>query len=106
SMRETVMPLFLTSTLGIGPARIGLLFGIGAVASTMLHPVYGRMVNRWGGRRLTMIGLALVACNLPLLSRSWSYQSAIVFYVLSAATVALVITPSLAFMAEATSSAG
>jgi DHA1 family solute carrier family 18 vesicular amine transporter 1/2 len=106
SMLEPVLPLFLTTSLGVGPARIGLLFGIGAVFSTILHPIYGRLVNRWGGRRLTMIGLVLVACTLPLLSLAWSYQSAIVFYVLTASTVALVITPSLAFMAEATSGAG
>jgi MFS transporter, DHA1 family, solute carrier family 18 (vesicular amine transporter), member 1/2 len=48
----------------------------------------------------------LVACLLPLLSLTWNYQSAIAFYVLSGSCVSLVITPSLAFMAEATSSAG
>jgi DHA1 family solute carrier family 18 vesicular amine transporter 1/2 len=105
-MLEPVLPLFLSATLGIGPARIGSIFGIGAVASTLLHPVYGQLVNRLGGRRLTMIGLVLVACVLPLLSFTWSFRSAIAFFVLSSATVALVITPSLAFMAEATSSAG
>ena len=103
SMLEPVLPLFLSATLGIGPARIGLIFGLGAVISTVLHPIYGRLVDRWGGRRLTMIGLVLVACTLPILSRTWSYESAIVFYALEAATVALVITPSLAYMAEATS---
>ena len=106
SMLEPVLPLFLSTTLGIGPARIGLVFGCGAVASTILHPLYGRLVNRAGGRRLTMLGLVLVACVLPLLSRIWSFQSAIAFYVLGAATVALVITPSLAYMAEAVSTAG
>jgi DHA1 family solute carrier family 18 vesicular amine transporter 1/2 len=106
SMLEPVLPLFLSTTLGIGPARIGLIFGCGAVASTILHPVYGRLVNRFGGRRLTMLGLMLVACVLPLFSRIWSVPSAIGFYVLGAATVALVITPSLAYMAEAVSDAG
>jgi MFS transporter, DHA1 family, solute carrier family 18 (vesicular amine transporter), member 1/2 len=106
SMLEPVLPLFLSTTLGLGPARIGLIFGCGAVASTILHPLYGRLVNRAGGRRLTMLGLVLVACVLPLLSRIWSVPSAIAFYVLTAATVALVITPSLAYMAEAVSAAG
>jgi MFS family permease len=106
SMLEPVLPLFLSSRLGIGPARIGLIFGIGAVVSTLAHPICGRLVNRWGGRRLTMIGLVLAACVLPILSHAWSYGSAIGFYGLEAATVALVITPSLAYMAEATSNAG
>ncbi|HEX3703191.1 MAG TPA: MFS transporter [Vicinamibacterales bacterium] len=106
SMLEPVLPLFLSATLGIGPARIGLIFGLGAVVSTVLHPIYGRLVDRWGGRRLTMIGLVLVACTLPILSRTWSYESAVAFYALEAATVALVITPSLAYMADATSKAG
>jgi MFS transporter, DHA1 family, solute carrier family 18 (vesicular amine transporter), member 1/2 len=106
SMLEPVLPLFLFSTLGLGPARIGLVFGVGAVVSTLVHPVYGRMADRFGGRPLTMIGLVLVACVLPVLSRAWSYESAIAFYVLEAATVALVITPSLTYMAEATSNAG
>jgi MFS transporter, DHA1 family, solute carrier family 18 (vesicular amine transporter), member 1/2 len=106
AMLEPVLPLFLTATLGIGPARIGLIFGIGAVASTVLHPAYGRMVNRFGARRLTMIGLVLVACVMPLLSLTSSFRSAIGLYVLATAAVAMVITPSLAYMAEATSSAG
>ena len=106
SMLEPVLPLFLTARLGIGPARIGLIFGIGAVASTVLHPIYGRLVNHFGARRLTMIGLVLLACVLPLLSFTSGFRSAISLYVLAAATVAMVITPSLAYMAEATASAG
>jgi multidrug resistance protein len=106
SMLEPVLPLYLSATLGLGPARIGLLFGIGAVASTVLHPIYGRLVNRIGSRRMTMIALVLVACLLPLLSLAWSYASAIAIYVICAAAISMVITPSLAYMAEATSSAG
>ena len=53
-----------------------------------------------------MIGLVLAACNLPLLARAWSFESAIAFYAVQAAMIALVITPSLAYMAEATTAAG
>jgi MFS transporter, DHA1 family, solute carrier family 18 (vesicular amine transporter), member 1/2 len=105
-MLEPVLPLYLSATLGLGPARIGLLFGIGAVASTVMHPVYGWLVNRAGSRRMTMIGLVLVACLLPLLSLASSYRSAIATYVICAAAISMIITPSLAYMAEATSSAG
>ncbi|MCC7415701.1 MAG: MFS transporter [Acidobacteria bacterium] len=106
SMFEPVLPLFLSTELGVGPARIGVVFGAGAVASMLLHPIYGRLADRWGGRRLTLIGLAITACTIPAIGRAWSFQSAVALYVLFAATVAIVITPSLTYMAEATSSAG
>ena len=106
SMLEPVLPLYLSATLGLGPARIGLLFGIGAVASTVLHPVYGRLVNRFGSRPMTMTGLVLVACLLPFLSLATSYRSAIAVYVICAAAISMIITPSLTYMAEATASAG
>ncbi len=106
SMLEPVLPLYLTARLGIGPAKVGYLFGVGAVASTILNPVYGGMVNRVGSRRMMMIGLALVAGLLPILSLATSYATAIGYYVICAAAISFIITPSLAYMAEATSSAG
>jgi len=105
-MLEPVLPLFLSGRLGLGPARVGFVFGISALASSVLHPVFGRLADRSGGRRLTIIGLVLMACVLPLLSRAWSYPSAIGLYALQAVTMACVITPSLAYMAEAVSQAG
>jgi predicted MFS family arabinose efflux permease len=106
SMLEPVLPLHLTATLGIGPARIGLIFGSGAAASSILHPIYGRLADRWGGRRMMLTGLPLVACVLPLLAVAGSYASTIACFVLITTTVALVITPSLTFMAEAVSASG
>ena len=75
-MLEPVLPLFLSARLGLGPARIGFVFGISALVSSVLHPLFGRLADRSGGRRLTIIGLVLVACGLPWLSRAWSYPSA------------------------------
>ena len=43
---------------------------------------------------------------MPVLSRAWNFESAIGLYVLMGMALALVVTPSLAFMAEATSAAG
>jgi DHA1 family solute carrier family 18 vesicular amine transporter 1/2 len=106
SMLEPVVPLFLTAMLGLGPARIGLVFGSGAVASAILHPINGRLADRWGGRRLMTAGLLLVACTLPLLRFVWSFPSAIGLFVMVWICMSLVITPSLSYMAEATSRSG
>lgn len=105
SMLEPVLSLRLHE-LGVNPARVGLVYGIGAVATTTLHPFYGRAADKWGARRMTAIGLALAGGMLPLLGRAWSFESAVLLFVLHAAAASLAITPSLAFMGEATSNAG
>ena len=106
AMLEPAVSLWLSSDLNLNPSRVGVVFGVAAVAATALHPVFGRLADRWGGRRLTMIGLVVTALMMPLLSRAWNFESAIGFYVLMGSALALVVTPSLAFMAEATSAAG
>jgi multidrug resistance protein len=106
AMLEPVLPLFLNDKLGLGPARLGLMFGAGAVASAILHPIYGRLADRWGGRKMMLTGLPLVAIALPLVNFAWSYPATIACFVLSTTAVALVITPSLTFMAEAVSDSG
>ena len=42
AMLEPVIPLVFRTRLGLGPGAIGTLFGIAAVASTAIHPIYGR----------------------------------------------------------------
>jgi multidrug resistance protein len=105
SMLEPVLALHL-GNLGIGPARIGLLFGVAAVVNATLHPLFGRMSDRWGARRMMLIGLTLSAFALAALGQAWSFQSTIAFQIPLAAAMALMITPSLAYMAEATSLGG
>jgi MFS transporter, DHA1 family, solute carrier family 18 (vesicular amine transporter), member 1/2 len=104
-MLEPVLALHL-SGLGVKPARLGLIYGVAAVATTALNPVTGGLSDRFGARRVTMIGLLMMAAMVPLLGQAWSYGSALVLFVLTAAAGTFVITPSLAYMGEATSDAG
>jgi len=106
AMLEPVLSLFLNSSLGLGPARIGLVFGVGALVAAALHPVFGHIADRVGGRSLTLWGVAAIGAMLPLLSQSWSFLSAAGLYTIMALAIATMITPSLTYMAEATASAG
>ena len=106
TMLEPVLPLVFTSRLGLGPAHIGLLFGIASFSSMLVHPIYGSLSDRYGGKRLTSIGLVLSACLLPLISTAWSITSAAVLMVVLWAALSMTVTPSLAFIAEAASGAG
>ena len=105
SMLEPVLALHLAG-LGVNPARLGLLYGAAAVVTTTLNPLTGRLSDRWGARRTMMLGLAMMPVMLAVLGQVWSYRSALVLFVISAASGTFVITPSLAYMGEATTGAG
>lgn len=106
AMLEPVLSLFLASDIGLGPSRVGLVFGSGAVVSALLHPFFGRVADRAGGRRLMMLGLGGIAVLMPLLTRIDSFQSAVVYNATFTVAVAVMITPSLAYMADAMTTAG
>jgi multidrug resistance protein len=106
AMLEPVVSLWLASDIGLRPSRVGLLFGMAAVASTGLHPIYGRLADRWGARRLMLTGLVATALVMPVLSRASTFETAVVLYVVMAASMSLIVTPSLSYMAEAMSTVG
>ena len=106
AMLEPVIPLVMQTRLGLGPAAIGTLFGIAAVSSTVMHPIYGRLSDRWGGRRLMMIGLIASAFVLPLLNFATDFRTAAFMMVPMWIVFSMVVTPSLAYMAQAAFAAG
>ncbi len=106
AMLEPVLALFFDSSLGLGPAEIGVLFGVAAVAGAVMPFVYGPMTDRWGGRRLTLLGLALTSAWMPVMAIATGFRAALVVIVVLWIAIALIVTPSLAYMAEVTSFAG
>lgn len=106
AMLEPVIPLVLKTRLGLGPAAIGTLFGIAATASTTMHPIYGRLSDRWGGRRLMIIGLLGSAVVLPLLNFAVDFKTAALAMVSMWIVFSMIVTPSLAYIAEVASAAG
>jgi multidrug resistance protein len=105
SMLEPILALHM-QTFGIGPARVGMIFGSGAVATTLLNPIAGHAADRVGARRLMTAGLVASAVAVALLGQIWNYASAVALFTLVAASAALVITPSLSYMGQAASEAG
>lgn len=106
TMFEPVLALHLSSALGLTPGRIGMVFGVGAIASTVLHPVYGRLADRFGGRRLMIAGMIIASAVMPLLARAETYGGALALFLVQAGTLSMTVTPSLTYMAEAGARAG
>jgi MFS transporter, DHA1 family, solute carrier family 18 (vesicular amine transporter), member 1/2 len=106
AMIEPVLSLHLASEIQLGPARVGLVFGLAAIATALLHPLFGRLADRLGGRTVTFAGLFAVAFALPLFGLVRSFETAAAVNVVQAIAVAMVVTPSLAYIAEAISPLG
>lgn len=104
-MLEPVLPLHLQGRLGFSPRDVGLVFGAAAVASTLAHPLWGRLSDRWGGFRLMVTGLALAAGVLPLLSLAGSAAASTALAVLLWPALGMTVTPALALLAQATAAA-
>jgi len=78
---ETVFPLFTQHALGWNAIQNGYLFTYaGSVMVLMQGGLVGRLVMRWGERRLLIAGLGMLACGLALLS--WSTNLALLLVAL------------------------
>ncbi|MEQ1869247.1 MAG: MFS transporter [Vicinamibacterales bacterium] len=106
AMLEPVLALHLSRAIGLEPARIGMVFGAGALVAAFMHPLFGRLADRLGGRRLTLAGVAAIGLMLPALTLISSFPSAIVIYATGVVAVSMMVAPSLAYMAEAVSTRG
>lgn len=64
----TLLPLFLFNVLGVGPAIIGLIEGVGEATATTLRVGSGWLSDRLGRRkRLTAVGYSLSTLAKPFL---------------------------------------
>ena len=106
AMIEPTLALFLDRELGLGPSRIGLVLGGAAAMSAVLHPVFGRLAGRVGARQLMLAGLAGIALMLPVLALMRDFTSGLLVYAAFTVPIVAMVTPSLAYMAEATARAG
>lgn len=58
------LPLFLDQ-FHPSKSRVGLIMGIHSVASIMIRPLFGRVLDRRGGRKATMAGILIMIAAIP-----------------------------------------
>ena len=75
-MIAPLLPLFLTATLGAGPALIGLIEGVAEATASLLKLLSGCLVDRgWRHKRLVLGGYAVSNLARPLigLALGWGW---------------------------------
>ena len=81
-MIAPLLPLFLTATLGAGPAIVGLVEGVAEATASLLKLVSGRLADRgWPPKGLVLGGYALSNAARPLISLAlgWGWVLALRF---------------------------
>ena len=106
AMLEPVLPLFFKRGWLLARPRSDGCSAVPAVASAVMPFVCGPMTDRWGGRRLTPIGLLVTAAWMPMMATATSFGTALRLMIVLWSLLSLVVTPSLAYMADVTASAG
>jgi MFS family permease len=75
-MITPLLPIFLTVTLGAGPAVVGLVEGVAEATASILKLLSGRLADRgWNRKRLVLGGYGISNAARPLigLALSWSW---------------------------------
>ncbi|MDB5452746.1 MAG: major facilitator superfamily 1, partial [Caulobacteraceae bacterium] len=76
-----VGPFYLSHGLGLDAARVGLMMSAGPLVAALAGVPAGRIVDRLGARRMTLVGLVGMATGLVALAmaaRSFGYLAAVV----------------------------
>jgi len=77
-----LLPVFLTATLGAGPAALGVIEGVAETTASLLKLFSGAWSDRWGRRKpLVLAGYGLSSVMRPLmgLAASWGHVLGIRF---------------------------
>ncbi len=68
-MSQSLLPIFLTTTLGAGALTVGLIDGIANLIGALVKPVSGRLSDgRHGRKKLALLGYGIAAAARPIMA--------------------------------------
>lgn len=77
---ETTFPLFIEKGWDYGQREMGWMFMVmGAIVVPLQGVLLGKLINRFGERRIILVGLLLNALGLALLSNAFSFVTLTVY---------------------------
>lgn len=60
-----IYPLFFKG-LPVSQGRVGMIMGITSITAIAVRPFFGRLIDRRGGKKISLLGLGLMAASVPL----------------------------------------
>ncbi|KAJ3200778.1 hypothetical protein HK099_002517, partial [Clydaea vesicula] len=97
---EPTLPIFLETKFFLEPNLIGVIFCCIIVPNMISSLIFGKLSDKFGRKNISFIGLILNGLAAPLVGYSFDLPSLIIFLGLFGITTAIIMTPTLAEMAE------
>ena len=101
ALLESTLPLHLDRVRRLAPTAIGLCFGAAAVTHLITSPMAGALSDRFGRRRLLMVGLSLAVVGIPLPAFMPSFASVAAAMAVIGIITTLILSPASPAMADA-----
>jgi len=102
-MVTPLLPIFLTATLGAGPAIVGLVEGVAEATASLLKLVSGRLADRgWNAKRLVVGGYGASTAARPLIGLAFGWTWVLVMRFLDRVGKGLRTSPRDAMIAATT----
>jgi MFS family permease len=104
-MITPLLPIFLTATLGAGPAVVGLVEGVAEATASLLKLVSGRMADKgWNHKGLVLGGYSVSNLARPLIGLALGWGWVLLFRFLDRVGKGLRTSPRDALIASSTDS--
>jgi len=91
-----LLPIYVQNIRGISPMDAGLLLMPGALLMAFMSPLTGKLFDRFGGRVLAVIGLAIMVVTTYFLSRlelDTTYLNLMIIYSVRSLGISMVMMP-------------
>ncbi|MGD6900059.1 DHA2 family efflux MFS transporter permease subunit [Bacillus infantis] len=91
-----LLPIYVQTLRGISPMDAGLLLLPGAIIMAFMSPITGRLFDKFGGRVLAIIGLAITVVTTYLFSKltlDTTYTNLIILYSVRMLGMSMVMMP-------------
>ncbi len=72
-----LMPFYLENVLGYTPRQVGLLLAVVPLATGVIAPISGSLSDRFGSRRITVLGLSILVLGFLAVSTLDAQTSAL-----------------------------
>lgn len=91
-----LLPIYVQDIRGISPMDAGLLLLPGAILMSLMSPITGRLFDKFGGRILAVIGLAITTATTYMFSKlelDTSYTHLIILYSIRSLGMSMAMMP-------------